>query len=520
MRACLNKICVFFLLLVILPEVRGNNAPNINITTAVTKIDDSSFNCELIINTAQGWKLTQAPEITLQNPKENIQLKYDSNVESLGDGQYRVNISFTGAPALLRGKLGLSIECFLCGKVCTIVSKNFSVSLTPENTTDYGFWMFVLSGFIGGLILNFMPCVLPVILMKLRMLKGASKVALFGSIAGNYATFGVLTAVLVALKISGEIVGWGLHFQNVFFLEVITIILFLLMLYSFEIITLFPSFEANVSSKGLFFGNFLSAVVSSIIAIPCTAPFLGTAAAFAIQGSLAEMVTVFFAIATGFTFPYFIALAVPEVKTFNLGRFSDIFKKIVNFGVAITFCWLFWLLTIRIEVWLVIVHLAFFIVLTLCFKKEWYKTAVAIIAAFGVLIGVVNITQNETKNDVLQQVQRAVESNQTVLFNISADWCLTCKYNKLNVLASKKVKAAIQKHNVVVIEGDLTRKNNELMHFIHEHNRVGIPFTIIYSRNAKDGIVLDEIPSAEDVVKAIERAKGPVEQNYDSIKRI
>ena len=68
MRACLNKICVFFLLLLILPEVRGNNAPNINITTAVTKIDDSSFNCELIINTAQGWTLTQAPEITLQNP--------------------------------------------------------------------------------------------------------------------------------------------------------------------------------------------------------------------------------------------------------------------------------------------------------------------------------------------------------------------------------------------------------------------------------------------------------------------
>ncbi len=510
MRATLDKIFVFLFLFLVSFEVLATIEPDIQLTTVVNKTDDTSLRCELTIRTPQGWKLSQPPEIQLQNPTKNIRVEYDNKVQQRGDNLYGLAVHVHGTSESINNKIDLNIECFLCGQVCTIVSKDFSISLNPVETVNYGFWMFVLFGFIGGLILNFMPCVLPVILMKLRMLKGASKVALFGSIAGNYATFGVLTFVVALLKISGEIVGWGLHFQNVFFLEIITIILFLLMLYSFEIITLFPSFEADISGKGLFFGNFLSAVVSSIIAIPCTAPFLGTAAAFAIQGSLTEMITVFFAIATGFTFPYFIALAVPKVKTFNFGRFSEAFKKIVNFGVAITFCWLFWLLSTRIEMWFAVVHLVFFIVLTLCFKKEWHKTAVAIIAAFGVLIGLVNVAKNETQNDVLQQVQTAVDANQTVLFNISADWCLTCKYNKINVLSSEKVKTALQKHNVVVIEGDLTRKNDELMHFIHKHNRVGIPFTIIYGRNARNGIVLNEIPSADEVAKAIEKAVGAV----------
>ena len=504
MKAFLEKIFLVFAFLLMVLDVRGYEAAKAQVSATVNKIDETTWDCDLIIQPSQGWKLTKAPEISLSDEQETLVIKCDDKAEKIGENSYRMHLQIKGTPR--NSQVQLTVESFLCGDICTIVTEDVSVPLRPDDSVNYGFWMFVLFGFVGGLILNFMPCVLPVILMKLRMLKGVSKTALAGSIAGNYATFGVLTAVLVALKISGETIGWGLHFQNVFFLEIITIILFMLTLYSFEIITLFPSFEADVSNRGLFFGNFLSAVVSSIIAIPCTAPFLGAAAAFAIQSSVAEMVTVFFAIATGFTSPYFIALAVPEVKAFNLGRFSEVFKKLVNFGVAVTFLWLFWLLSTRVEIWVVLAHVVFFVALAICFKKEMHKTAAAVIAAFGIFIGTVNIAKNDTQDNVLQQVQTAVDSNQTVLFNISADWCLTCKYNKLNVLSSEKVKAAIQKHNVIVIEGDLTRKNDALMKFIHWHNKVGIPFTIIYGRNAKDGIVLDEIPSADDVVTAIEKA--------------
>ena len=197
----------------------------------------------------------------------------------------------------------------------------------------------MLLALLGGLILNLMPCVLPVILMKMRSLVASNKkAAIWGTIICNYVSFCTFAIFLIFIKVTGESVGWGMHFQSLNFLKTVAVILFVLSLYSFEIISFPIAVQISESNNHrIFLENFISSIVASIIAIPCTAPFLGTAAAFAIQGSAMEMMLIFVSIATGFSLPYILALVIPISMPQGIGKYSRLVKTIANFGVFVTY---------------------------------------------------------------------------------------------------------------------------------------------------------------------------------------
>jgi suppressor for copper-sensitivity B len=346
---------------------------------------------------------------------------------------------------------------------------------------------------------------------------------MLGSIAGNYASVMIFAVFLAVLKLGGEIVGWGMHFQNLNFLKLSVVALFLFTLYTFEIITLTPSLKIKNETQKVFWENFISSIIASITAIPCTAPFLGTAAAFAIQGTMTEIFIIFLAIATGFSMPYIFSLFIPAINRIpriistNWGKFSIIAKKIINLGILGTFLWMLFLLSNHINTYFLGIYLFSFFLCAFLFKKN-YNVA-AIILLLGVLVipdeqqfvfqntndGIWKKYQNTSNvSDILNE---ELISKRIVIFNISADWCLTCKYNKINVLNNKNVINLIKAKNIVCIEGDLTRKNDVLMAFIHKYNRAGIPFTIIYGPNARNGIILSEILSIDEITKAIKKAE-------------
>jgi suppressor for copper-sensitivity B len=311
----------------------------------------------------------------------------------------------------------------------------------------------------------------------------------------------------VFLKISGEIVGWGMHFQNPYFLELTTFILFALILYSFEILSFFPSVRIKNGKYQNFWGNFISSMIASVVAIPCTAPFLGTAATFAIQGSISDLCWIFLAIATGFSIPYFISLITP-VDFFIKFSYGNFLKKIINLGVMVTFLWVFWLLSNYLSIMAVVTYVFSFIILTLLLgKRKYFMAALAGGICFCCwMCRDLIVEATDSYKDLVTNVMPKLASEQVVIFNITAEWCLTCKYNG-RIFRDQEIIESMKNNNVKFIEADMTKKNNTLMQFIKDHNRVGIPFTIVFGPHAKNGIIVDEILTTNTILRAIRDAK-------------
>ena len=442
------------------------------------------------ISLPKGWKLAKAPNI--MSKFNSLGFKYQENLEQVSANKYRTRCNLNKNQKDL-----LKFDFFVCKDICSVISKDFF--FTPNNSGQL-LYLMILFGLIGGLLLNVMPCVLPVILLKIRHMNSRSTI--INSIIGNYLSFFILASILSLLKMSGETIGWGLHFQNIYFLKFTVIIFFILSLISFDKL----NFHWNISLDKHKITNktlrdiFLS-MITTLVAIPCTAPLLGTAATFAIQESFSNLFIIFTAIATGFSIPYFIALfwKFPFKKIFQ----SKTLNYVIDFGVVITFSWLCWILFKNISS-IEIIVICFIFAAALFSLKKGYN-----ILAISLLISTlfINIPQeNVTKINQLETVSELVEQNNVVILNITADWCLSCKYNKLK-LESNQVQTKIRKNNVKLIEIDITKKNDKVLNFIHEHSRVGIPFTIIYGPKNKSGMLLSEIPEMSEIIKAIDLVK-------------
>lgn len=510
MRVFFLKIVFFAAFLFGVADIRCVDSSEIHASVSITSANTNCFNCKLESIIPDGWKLSKPPKVINTDDTMQVAVTNNNQMTARSKNSYESNFSLELPDLNVPSSLSINVEYFLCSDACcTIITKVLPVQLKAgDSKTSGSLLFFILLGILGGMILNIMPCVLPVIFMKLRALKNADKTALFGSIAGNYTTFSLIALCLAILKITGNTIGWGMHFQNIYFLKITTIVVFLLTLYSFGVITISPSMEMKNSGYSVFTSSFISSIVSSIVAVPCTGPFLGTAAAFAIQGSVSDMIIIFLAIATGFSAPYFLAFFTPKVASFNLGKYSNVFKHIINLGISLTFLWMFWLLASRLSLAWIGIYVISFAVLWACFSKGLYKLAVGIFSVFFVFAITCDASSIKPSANVLQEVRTLVNKNKTVVFTISADWCLTCKYNDLKIFSNEEVSKSVKRFDVQIVHGDLTEKSEELMRFIHSFGRVGIPFMIIYGPNAKSGILLDEIPSVADVIKAIETAAG------------
>lgn len=439
------------------------------------------------ISLPKGWKLAKAPKIV--SKYNSLEFKYLENLQQISPNKYRTRCKLNK-----NQKDILKFDFFVCKNMCSIVSKDFLFS--PVVATNF-FLLMLLFGFIGGLLLNVMPCVLPVILLKMKHMH--SRRTIINSILGNYLSFFIFAFILSLLKISGETVGWGLHFQNEYFLKFIVISFFIFSLIIFGKLRFYWNVnfnKSNIPNKTL--RDIISSIVTTMVAIPCTAPLLGTAAAFAIQESFITLFSIFAAIATGFSVPYFVALfwEFPFKKVFQ----NKVLNYIIDCGVVITFAWLCWILFRNIHPFETIIICLAFVVALFLFKKE-HNTLATLLLISTIFV---NIPQENTQNsDQLKTVSELIDQNKVVILNITADWCLSCKYNKLK-LCSEEIRTKIKENDVKFVEIDITKKNDKVMKFIHEHSRVGIPFTIIYGPKNKSGILLSEIPETSEIIKAID----------------
>jgi len=358
------------------------------------------------------------------------------------------------------------------------------------NTDSILFFMFI--AFIGGVVLNFMPCVFPVLSLKIynvlsqQQKKINNKIIkrnFLATILGIIFSFFILSLLIVFLKSIGSNLGWGFQFQSPFFLSFMILILVffslnLIDVFSIDIPIVFKKFlnrVINFSKKSSeFFQNFFLGSFITILSTPCSAPFIGTAIGFAFASPNQIIFLIFFCISLGLSSPYIILATKPQILSFlpKPGLWMKKFKYFLSLLLILTAIWLSKALLIQI-----------------------------------------NTINNDSKNsnwinfDTIK-LSELVNENKIVFVDITADWCLTCFYNKKTVLDRKKVKNFFETYDVKKIRGDLTKPNKEINEYINSFGRFGIPFNVIYSSSVPQGILLSEVLTVQNLLSTFESIKN------------
>ena len=388
----------------------------------------------------------------------------------------------------------------------------------------------------GGLILNIMPCVLPVLGLKVQslMLSGAQQPRVvrrqfLASSLGIVSSFLIIALGLMALRWSGGSVGWGIQFQNPYFiaaLVAITWVFALNLMGAFEF-KLPSSLSTSAATAGddSYKGHFLQGMLATVLATPCTAPFLGTAVAFALAAESSVILLIFAALGVGMALPWLLIAVFPKAAKLlpKPGRWMQWVKPVFAIMMLATTVWLTTLLKnfISNELFLALTVGLSVLTLVIIGKVHGRKALFLSIGGFLVLAAVVGTTLiltadrwvNKLPQDhqwqplTQQRIDEAVASGQTVFVDVTADWCVTCQANKVGVLLQDPVFTALGQEHVTRLRGDWTKANESITQYLKTNNTFGVPFNKVYGPGAPDGITLPVVLSKDKVMDALEDAR-------------
>lgn len=424
-----------------------------------------------------------------------------------------------------------------------ITANGPAISRLSDQSQSLSFIAVLGLALIGGLILNLMPCVLPVLSIKLISAVGhgggdrrAVRMSFIASAAGILFSFLILAAALVGLKASGSVIGWGIQFQQPTFLIAMAtvIVLFACNLWGFFEVAL-PQFVSGWSgraghARGLG-GHFVQGAFATLLATPCSAPFLGTAVGFALARGAAEIFPVFTALGLGLALPYLLVALFPSLATRlpKPGQWMVRLKQILAFALIATAVWLLSVLqtTVGVQGTAIVAVILIALILTLWIAGRYphKNTTTTPIAVVLVLAAVIYPSIPHTPDPATspvkqsairwqsfdpQAVERMVAAGQTVLVDVTADWCITCQVNKTLVIDRDPVLSMLTGGGVVPMQGDWTLPSDAISRYLARFGRYGIPFNAVFGPNAPEGILLPELLTAQAVVDAVSNASGKV----------
>lgn len=405
-----------------------------------------------------------------------------------------------------------------------------------EGRHGKGFLTILIIALLGGLILNIMPCVLPVLGMKLSSVistQGLEKRQIRGqflaSAAGILVSFWLLALFLAALKLSGQALGWGIQFQNPYFigaLVLVTAVFAANMMGLFEI-QLSSNTSTWLASRGdnSYAGHFIQGMFATLLATPCSAPFLGTAVAFALGADYISLFLVFTALAIGMAIPWLLIASFPQLASLlpKPGRWMNTVKTLFGSMMLATSLWLLSLMASFVGTTATLIIGVIF-VMGLLWRLGKTKgsrsvvmtlTFLSFVSAAGLLLSFTNgRLSTKTAAEISWQplttelIQEAVQQGKTVFVDITAEWCITCKANKVGVLQREPVYSQLHADNLIAMQGDWTRPSEYVTNFLQSYGRYGVPFNIVYGPGAPEGIELPVILTSDAVIKAIEQARG------------
>ncbi len=439
----------------------------------------------------------------------------------------------------------------------SILDRNFQVSRAAGGTQPL--FLYILFAILGGLLLNVMPCVLPVIALKvfgLVKMAGDQPARIRGLglsfAAGILASFLALALVVILLQVAGQQVGWGFQFQEPRFVIAMAALVFAFGL------SLFGVFEINLpggvitgisgavtnrtgSGYGASFGE---GVFATILATPCTAPFLGSALGFAFAQPWWTILLIFTFVALGMALPYVVLTAKPAWIKYlpKPGSWMVSVQQFMGFLMMATLLWLLYilgkqmgmeaviwtgafLLSVGLACWLI----GKFATLNASRRSYWLTWTVAVIVVVaGYLLFLVSALDINTALAVetsgaaapaaaggiewqpfsLAGLQDDLNGPRPVFLDFTAEWCLTCKVNEKTVLNSKEVVDRLHELNVLTVRADWTNRNPDITKLLSKFGRSGVPLYVIFTPGKSDSPrVLPEVITSGIVLDALNSAK-------------
>jgi thiol:disulfide interchange protein DsbD len=401
-------------------------------------------------------------------------------------------------------------------------------------------WLLLLrtSGlaFLGGLLLNLMPCVFPVLFIKGLALvnsgneeKRTLRVNGLVYAAGILVSFWGLVAVLLGLRAAGATLGWGFQFQSPVFLALMAGLLFFMALSlagQFDIGLSLTSAGGALAAKQGLTGSFFTGVLAVVVATPCTAPFMGAAVGYALTQSAAVTFAVFTALALGLAAPY-VALTLQPAWTRLLpkpGAWMEVLRQAISVPLFATVIWLAWVLAGGYGTGLLASLLGSFLLLAIAgwFIGRWPAKRWSAVVATVILLGVIALdafapqkltTASETLSAPemhglwqpwsTEAVSRSLAAGQPVFVDFSASWCLTCQVNERAVLNQPEVVKALQAKNVVLMKADWTRHDEAITKALTALGRSGVPAYALYASGEASPRLLPEVLTPGIVTDAV-----------------
>ncbi len=454
-------------------------------------------------------KVLEQKKLSIFNYSPNLLVK---NTHSFSDDLLKVNLKFDE-----KISLNNKVELVLSDGE---VAEEMILDLTKINIPNSLFKMLIFA-LLGGIILNFMPCVLPVISIKVfSYMKLASKnkniikKEIISTIFGITFSFFLVSLITVIFKNLGNEIGWGMQFQNFYFLSFFSLLLLffsLNLLGYFELIlpsALINKFKSKNDNS--YMNSFFTGFFATILATPCTAPFLGTSVGFALTQNNHTIFLIFLFLSLGFSFPYFLFLFFPKTLLFfpKPGSWMIFFKKVLGFLVLLSAVWFFHLLKFNISFLLLFSLLIFFVSFFIEERSSIVKkVSIGTFCTIPIVLILFSLDKNKNYGTWIKFDENILKSsinNKSIVFvDITADWCITCQTNKIFVLNSKKITNFFDEESVVTVRGDWTDKNPEILKYLNRNNRSGIPFNIVYGPSSVEGHILPEILTKETIIKAI-----------------
>ncbi len=387
------------------------------------------------------------------------------------------------------------------------------------------FIYYVLISLIAGLILNVMPCVFPVLSIKLMSVLSSEKynttVSFITTAFGIITSFLLLGMMFLILQYFNISIVWGIQFQQPYFLIFITLVVFLFMMNMFgQFEILLPSKFNNLTilgnSNNKYLKDFFNGFFATLMATPCSAPFVGTAITAAFTQSYAIGMSIFLFMGIGMSLPYFLIAFFPKLINFvpKPGKWMVYIKYGLGFLLLATVLWLLNILLNFFNYYFIISLIIFFLVLSYRQKIPFLKNIITVLVLFIIFSSSsLNffqqsiITKNEKNwlNFFDVEIDQLVNNNQLVFLDITADWCATCQFNKLNVLNSESIIKLFKDNKVTLVKADWTRPNSNINIFLEKYDRFGIPFNAFFSKNYPEGILLSELLSEKEMVNAVNK---------------
>jgi thiol:disulfide interchange protein len=412
-------------------------------------------------------------------------------------------------------------------------------------------WLLALIGaFIGGILLNLMPCVFPVLALKVLTFAESSaadtrshRLNGLGYTAGVVLSFALLGAALLALRNAGDLLGWGFQLQNPWLVGALSVFFTLIalnLLGIFEVGNWLPQGLANARAKNPTTDAFLSGVLATAVASPCTAPFMGASLGLAIALPTAQGLGVFMAVGLGMASPYLLASWVPAVAHWlpRPGAWMVAFKQLMAFPMMATVVWLLWVFGQQTSLNSAAALLLWLLGIAWLLwswaqsgsptaRLIWRGIGIMVFAAFTWLLSNPLVhSDNETGTsataaatggtDLLgtaalpgtwlpwsaAQVTQSLAAGQPVFVDFTAAWCVTCQVNKATTLTTQAVREAFNAKGVITLQADWTRRNPDITAALNALGRNGVPTYALYAPGAAP-VVLSELITPDEVNRVL-----------------